>query len=47
MHKILITSDLHFERIEENIIPKLKNHIIETIEKYHPNIFCIAGDTFL
>lgn len=45
MHKILITSDLHFERIEENIIPKLKNHIIETIEKYHPNIFCIAGDT--
>ena len=45
MRKILITSDLHFERIEESLIPKIKEHIKATIEKYRPNIFCIAGDT--
>ena len=45
MRKILITSDLHFERIEEGLIPKIKDYIKATIEKHRPNIFCIAGDT--
>ena len=45
MHKILITADLHFERIEEDLIPKIKDYIIKSIDKYRPNIFCIAGDT--
>lgn len=45
MHKILITADLHFERIEDEFIDKIIDYIKASIEKYNPNIFCIAGDT--
>lgn len=45
MKRILITADLHFERIEKELIPCLLSYIEDTIKTYRPNIFCIAGDT--
>lgn len=45
MRRILITSDLHFERIEVGYINLLYEHISKVIESIKPEIFCIAGDT--
>lgn len=45
MKRILITSDVHFERLEQNMLPQIIGHIKDCIIKYKPEIFCIAGDT--
>lgn len=43
--KILATADLHFERIEEEHITKLVDHIETQIQTFKPDVFLIAGDT--
>lgn len=45
MIKILITSDLHFEKIIIDHIDKCLKFIKDTLEKEKPDIFVIAGDT--
>lgn len=45
MRKILITSDLHYERIESEMRGDILNHVIDSIVTIRPELFIIAGDT--
>lgn len=43
--QMIITADVHFERLEPDMVPNITSWIQEEIQRIRPDLFVIAGDT--